>query len=186
MFIHLMVLEPALNNHADLSVWADLYKKCILRLNLNIPHSSDPPPPANPPPSLLIYINARCCNKRTRLLPPFPTNVHADKGLYIVQRVLNWRSCLEKPFVMARYLVYTSISAQSAFRGDCACLISRCCRFAVCPVPAVPVTFNYHSAPRFNVLHSGSVFMCVFQLSPWQSKYPPEHKVAILITVGSV
>lgn len=82
-----------------------------------------------------------------------------------------------------RYGTLLSISAQSALRRHRACSMPRCCRFVECPAPAVPVTFNYLWAPCFNVLHSGSVFMCVFQLSPWQSKYP---QVATVIPVGSV
>lgn len=162
-----MLLEPVLNNHAASSARVDLYLKRILRLNLNIPHSWDVPL------SLLIYINVGRCNEWVRLLPPLQLNVHADK-----RRAQSVK--LKKPFVAAQHLVPTKyVSAICNVLVQCPVPAGS----AECPAPAVPVTFNYGWAPCFNVLHSGSVFMCVFQLSPWQSKYP---QVAILIPVGTV
>lgn len=73
------------------------------------------------------------------------------------------------------YLVCGRFSAFSTFKTAMAasCLIPPCSP-VVCPVPAVTaVTSNYHWAPGFNVHVSGCVFMCVFQLSPIASKYPP-------------
>lgn len=114
MFIHLMLLEPALNNHADLSVRADLYKKCILRLNLNIPHSSDVPP------SLLIYINARCCNKRTRLPFTVPSERARWQGaLYCAESVklkILFREAICYGTIFSLHQYFSTVCIQ---RGPC-------------------------------------------------------------------
>lgn len=99
--------------------------------------------------------------------------LHVDRRLYSIPRVLNWRSCLESHSLGCKLLIrFTSIFQHNPHSEDHACFISHGCSSVVCSAPAVPVTFNYHRVPCFNVPESGSVFMCVFQLSPWQSKYP--------------